>query len=194
MNVERIRRLGFFGIVTPVVGFTCIFLAISTAPWFSWTKNALSDLGVSGLTASIFNGGLIISAMCMMTFSAGVWEFTKKSLRGKAGSGSLFLAAFFLLGIGMFPETIKPHHYIFSVAFFVTLPISMLILSTYMMRGETQNLGYLTIVGSIVAILVWTLEWDGVAIPEAVSALMAAIMSIILGYRMMKLEKAGTTK
>jgi hypothetical membrane protein len=129
----------------------------------------------------------------MMAFSLGVWEYTNDSLRGKTGSGSLFLAAFFLLGIGVFPETIKPNHFIFSVAFFVTLPIAMLILSSYMIKKEIKNLGYLSIAGGIIAAFVWTFKWDGVAIPEAISAFMAAIMSISLGYRMMKIREPRLT-
>ena len=188
MNVGRVRRLGLFGIVTPVVGFTLILLAISTAPWFSWTENALSDLGVSGLTATIFNGGLMATALSMAAFSIGVWELTEGSTIGRAGSGALFLAAAFLFGIGVFPETVRPHHFIFSVAFFVALPVSMFVLSAHMIRGGMRDLGYLTVASGIVAALIWALEWDGVAIPEAVSALMAAVMSVILGYRMTKMR------
>ena len=189
VNIERVRRLGLFGIVTPVVGFTLILLAISTAPWFSWTGNALSDLGVRGLTATIFNGGLMATALSMMAFSAGVWELTDGSTLGRAGSGALFLAAFFLMGIGIFPETVEPHHLVFSVAFFVALPVSMFVLSAHMIRSGMKDLGYLSVAAGIVAALIWALEWDGVAIPEAVSALMAAVMSVVLGYRMRKWGK-----
>jgi len=189
VNIERVRRLGLFGIVTPVVGFTLILLAIRTAPWFSWTGNALSDLGVRGLTATIFNGGLMATALSMMAFSAGVWEFTDGSTLGRAGSGALFLAAVFLMGIGVFPETVEPHHLVFSVAFFVALPVSMFVLSAHMIRSGMRDLGYLSVAAGIVAALIWALEWDGVAIPEAVSALMAAVMSVVLGYRMRKWGK-----
>jgi hypothetical membrane protein len=126
----------------------------------------------------------------MMVFSIGVWELTEGSTLGRAGSGALFLAAFFLLGIGVFPETVEPHHLIFSVAFFVALPVSMFVLSAYMIRSGMRELGYLSLAAGIVAALIWALEWDGVAIPEAVSAIMASVMSIILGNRMRKWSKA----
>lgn len=188
MNIVKVRRLGVFGILTPLVGFSVIFSAISTAPWFSWTGNALSDLGVSGLTAAIFNYGLRATALCLGVFSAGVWELTEGKSLGRTGAGALFLAAVFLFGIGVFPETVKPNHYVFSVAFFVALPVSMFFLSAHMIRSGMRDLGYATVAAGVVAALIWTLEWDGVAIPEAVSALMAAVMSVILGYRMMRWE------
>ena len=76
------------------------------------------------------------------------------------------------------------------MAFFVALPISRFVLSAYMIRSGMRDLGYLSVAAGIVAALIWALEWDGVAIPEAVSALMASVMSVILGYRMRKWSKA----
>jgi len=190
LNSRLVRLLGAFGIITPILGFAMISLAISTAPWFSWTGNALSDLGVRGLTATIFNGGLMATALSMMAFSAGVWELTEGSTLGRAGSGALFLAAVFLMGIGVFPETVEPHHLVFSVAFFVALPVSMFVLSAHMIRSGMRDLGYLSVAAGIVAALIWALKWDGVAIPEAISALMASVMSVVLGYRMRKWGEA----
>jgi len=43
VNVRLVRLFGYFGILAPIVGFSMIFLAIATAPWFSWTGNALSS-------------------------------------------------------------------------------------------------------------------------------------------------------
>ena len=48
------------GIVAPIVAFVCILTAIASYPTFSWTNNALSDLGVvPGITGSLFNFGLL---------------------------------------------------------------------------------------------------------------------------------------
>jgi hypothetical protein len=105
VNTKLVRLFGWFGIVTPVLGFTMIFLAISTAPWFSWQGNALSDLGVEGLTAAIFNGGLVMTGSVMAVFSLSVYEFGKEDRLGKVGFVLLLLACILLLGIGVFPET-----------------------------------------------------------------------------------------
>jgi len=45
-NVAWLKISGVSGIVTPIVAFTFISLAIVYSPQFSWTENALSDLGV----------------------------------------------------------------------------------------------------------------------------------------------------
>jgi hypothetical membrane protein len=181
LNVKLVRLFGWFGIVTPVLGFTMIFLAISTAPWFSWQGNALSDLGVEGLTAAIFNGGLIMTGSVMAVFSLSVYEFGKEDRVGRAGFRLLLLACIFLLGIGVFPETMGGIHMQFSVAFFVTLPVSIIINGAYLIGRGNRELGALGIAAGAIAIAIWTLPWDGVAIPEAVSAASAGVWSMVTG-------------
>lgn len=188
MNVKLVRVSGWFGIISPILGFAMIFLAIGTAPWFSWTENALSDLGVRGLTAVIFNSGLILTAASMMAFSLGIYELTRGSLIGRGGFAALFAASVFLAGIGFFPETMEPHHLYFSVAFFVALPVSLFLMGGFMLGRGMRAFGMLTIASAIVAALVWTPNWDGVAIPEAASALSAGIWSAVLGLHMRSTE------
>jgi hypothetical membrane protein len=186
VNDKRIRLLGSFGIITPLVGFSTILIAIRSAPWFSWTENALSDLGVSGVTAIIFNFGLMITAACFMAFSIGLYYHTKDSLVGHAGSITLVAASLFLFGIGLFPETIKPYHFFFSVAFFIALPISLLILSSYMAISGNTKLAYSSLAMGIISILVWIPKWDGVAIPETISALSTSLISVAISQQMKK--------
>ncbi len=182
LNVKLVRLFGWFGVFTPVLGFSMIFLAISTAPWFSWQGNALSDLGVEGLTAAIFNGGLVMTGSVMAVFSLSVYEFGKEDRLGKAGFALLLLACILLMGIGVYPETAGRIHLQVSVAFFVTLPVAIIVNSVYLMRRGNRELGALGIAAGAVAIAIWTLPWDGVAIPEAVSAASAGVWSTATGF------------
>ena len=54
-----IRISGLCGIAAPIFGFSSIFIAIHYSPWFRWAENALSDLGVEGFSAAVFNSGLV---------------------------------------------------------------------------------------------------------------------------------------
>lgn len=184
MNVKLVKLFGFFGIVAPVVGFTMIFLAIQTAPWFSWTDNALSDLGVDGFTAAVFNAGIIMTGAVMMVFSLGIHEFTKGDAFGQAGFILLLAASLFLIGIGAFPETAGPIHFSLSVAFFVALPSSLLIMSIHLIRNGMRTLGLFTGAAGAVAALVWAPQWSAVAIPEALSSLAVGLWSAVLGVWM----------
>jgi len=181
VNTKLVRLFGWFGIVTPVLGFGMIFLAISTAPWFSWQGNALSDLGVEGLTAVIFNGGLVMTGSVMAVFSLSIYEFGKEDRLGKVGFSLLLLACVLLMGIGVYPETAGFIHMQFSVAFFVTLPVAIIVNSVYLRRRGKRELGMLGIAAGAVAIAIWTLPWDGVAIPEAISAAAAGVWSTVVG-------------
>jgi hypothetical membrane protein len=186
VNIKLIRLFGWFGIITPIVGFGMIFIAISTAPWFSWEMNALSDLGVEGLTAALFNGGLMMTAAVMAVFSLGIYELGKEDRLGKISFILLIWVCLFLVGIGLWPETAGSIHLEVSIAFFVTLPVAMIVNSISLIRRGHRELGSLGIAAGAVAIVIWTLNWEGVAIPEAVAAASAGIWSVVTGAWMTK--------
>ena len=188
MNVRLVRLFGYFGVVAPVLGLTMVLLAISTASWFSWTGNALSDLGVHGFTALIFNSGLQMTAIIMILFSLSIYELTKGDRIGTLGFVLNLAGAGFLLGIAAFPETAGSIHYQFSFAFFVTLPISLLVLAMYMKRNGMGRLSLFSAAAGAAALLVWTPRWEAVAIPEFLSALAVGLWSIVFGALMTRMR------
>jgi hypothetical membrane protein len=77
---------GISGIIAPLIAFTLILLAIAYSPNFSWAENALSDLGVQeGVTAVLFNNGLIITGVLGILFATGLFKFLQENLLGKIG-------------------------------------------------------------------------------------------------------------
>ena len=79
-NVNWLKISGVCGILTPLVAFTFISLAIASSPQFSWTDNALSDLGVvEGVTAVLFNSGLIIGGILAIIFASGLFIFLRRN-------------------------------------------------------------------------------------------------------------------
>jgi hypothetical membrane protein len=168
-----------------------VFLAIGMAPWFSWTGNALSDLGVGGLTAIVFNGGLAMTSSVMMAFSIGLYELTRGSRLGTAGFVLFLAASCWLLGIALFPETAGRVHLYFSVAFFTTLPIALVAYTAYALRKGIRWLSLLSILCGITAASVWALDWDAVAIPEALSALAVGVWSVVTGAWMTRMKDKG---
>jgi hypothetical membrane protein len=193
MNVRILRLCGFFGILTPVVGFIMVFLAICQAPWFSWTLNALSDLGVDGFEAVLFNSGLPLTGAVMMMFSAGLFELTKGSTVGRAGSAVHLASAILLILIGVINETIKPWHYVVSFAFFASLAVMLAIMGVYHWRANMKRFTILAWSAAALGIVIWMLPWRGVALPEAISALCVSVWQVSLGYWMytLKEEKEG---
>ena len=191
-NVMWLRIAGTCGIVAPILAFTFICLAVASYPQFSWVDNALSDLGVvPGVTAALFNYGLIISGMLFFIFSTGMFLFLGEKFVSRTGAFVFALACLALVAIGVFPENVKPTHYLVSVAFFVLLPISMLVIAgAFWLMGQVR-MAVFTLLVAVVAAAPWVLLFSvryvsGVAVPETVSGLAGAVWAVVLGYKMMR--------
>ncbi|MEM0488295.1 MAG: DUF998 domain-containing protein [Candidatus Bathyarchaeia archaeon] len=175
------------GIISPVFTFTCIMLAITSYPEFSWTNNALSDLGtVEGFTGTIFNLGLLTGGFLALIFALGLF-IIQKNILGKLGSLVFALAAISLSMIGIFPENIEPIHYHVSVAFFTLAPIALIILSVAFIQAGKKKLGLFTLFMALTAAVIWIYHWTfgfgaNVAIPETLSALALSAWVIKLSH------------
>jgi hypothetical membrane protein len=181
---------GVTGIFTPVFAFLFIALSILTFPQFSWTNNALSDLGVvPGVTATLFNFGLYGSGLLSLSFAIGLYKYLTKNVVGKIGAIVFAAASLALEGIGWAPENVRPFHYIFSVAFFALVPIALLLIASYLFITREKGLAEFTLLIAVLAATPWVLLFlvqyvPGVAIPELLSALAASAWSILVGWRM----------
>ena len=180
---KMLRIAGLCGVAAPVVAFSLIFLAISLSPWFSWTANALSDLGV-GEAAWVFNSGLMACGILAAVFAVGLWMALRGQALGRAGSVLFFIDAVTLFGIGLFSEAAGDIHFYFSVAFFVLFPISVFLLGAGAIMEGYRKFGSFTILVGVLAAIPWVFSWDGVAIPEAISALFASIWIMAEGARL----------
>jgi hypothetical membrane protein len=199
-NALWLKVSGICGFLTPIIAFALIFSAIASYPEFSWVDDALSDLGiVEGATAVLFNSGLLISGALCLIFATGLFVYLKKHFVGKIGAFIFVLASLALFAIGVFPENIRPTHYIVSVAFFVLLPISLLVtVGTFWLMHKTRMATF-TLLVAVAAATPWVLYFafaihyvPGVAIPEAISAFAGSVWAVVLSGKM--LRKASHSK
>ena len=211
MNLDAREKLGIstvgiFGILTPIIAYTGIVIAIIlNSDWFSWTDNALSDLGHYGnleLKALIFNGGLVISGLFALVFCSGFYyqerETFKDDIIGKRfviiGSIAFIFAVLALIAIGTFSEDFGDIHKLVSEIFFTLIPFAMWFFGmAFFRRTELKFMGiYALIVGTLAGII-WILYFifnfvSGVAIPEAVSSIAVSIWVILRGTQYYKLK------
>jgi len=191
---NSLQRIGAAsGIVTPVLAFTCILIAVASYPAFSWTNNALSDLGIiTGITGPLFNFGLYSSGLFAFSFAVvGLFTYLGGNWVGKIGAVTFAATAVALMGIGFFPENVVPHHYLFSVAFFVLLPISLFVITGAFALKRQTKMALFTLLIAIAAALPWMLLFavryvSGVAIPEFASAVAGSAWAVVLSYKMFK--------
>lgn len=194
----RLKIAGICGFLTPITAFALIFSAIASYPEFSWVDDALSDLGiVEGVTAVLFNSGLLISGALCLIFATGLFRFLKERTAGKIGASIFALASLALFAIGVFPENVSPTHYIVSVMFFVLLPISLLVTTGAFWLMHKTRMAVFTLLVAVAAATPWVLYFAihyvlGVAIPEAISAFAGAVWAVVLSGKM--LRKASRSK
>lgn len=181
------------GIVAPIIAFIFILFAIASYPQFSWTNNALSDLGiVPGITSSLFNFGLLAAGILAFNFAIfGLFTYFDKNWVGKIGSAVFAAAALALIAISIFNEHFSPTHYIVSVAFFTFAPIALFILTVAFWLCHMRGLAGFTVVVGVAAALPWLLLFSfsyvpNVAIPEFLSGLAVSGWTIVLGVRMLR--------
>ncbi len=191
MNMQRIGAAA--GILAPIVAFTCILVAIESYPKFSWTNNALSDLGVvNGVSGPLFNFGLYVCGFLAVIFAVlSLYSYFGKNIVGKVGAGFFVAASTALICIGVFNENFSPTHYLVSVAFFVLLPISLFIFTVAFELRHQAKMSLLTIAVALVAAAPWILYFTlhyvvGVAIPETISGLAGSLWIIVLGFKIQK--------
>jgi hypothetical membrane protein len=193
MLTQTAQRIGAaFGIAAPILAFTCILGAIVSYPAFSWTINALSDLGViSGITGMLFNFGLCAGGVLGFIFAVfGLYHYLGKSAVGKIGAGVFGFAALALFCIGVFNEGFVPTHYLVSVLFFVSSPIALFILTCAFWLSGRRGLAVFSVLVGVVAALPWILFFTlnyvpNVAVPETVSGLAVGLWAVVLGKKML---------
>ena len=75
-NLRRVamqRRIaGACGITSQLVALTSLLIVVSSSPWFSWTEDYVSVLGIRGSARMLFNWGLILTGLFSLIFAIGL--------------------------------------------------------------------------------------------------------------------------
>ncbi len=152
----------------------------------------MSDLGATpGISAPLFNYGLMGSGILVLVFSTGLFQF----LKGKAGKlGAVFfiLLSLSLISIGVFPENVHPYHFLASVSFFTLIPLALLFATASFFISKEKKLVAFTAALAFIAACAWVIYatnaipiWHGPAIPETISALAASAWVIAIGLKIL---------
>lgn len=166
------------GPVSILVSAAGILTATLIAPSFSWTGNALSDLGAAGAsTALLFNGTLILTGVLGLPFAFRAYRGLRNRIRRIGvvlfGASMVTLA---LVGVFALPS---PYHGPVAVSFFLLFTLGIAVDglgairdgSGAIRRGRRRD-GVLSVGLAAVHVLAW-FAWGasglaGVALPEMV--------------------------
>lgn len=160
------------GLLGPLIAFVSISIAVTYSPWFSWSRNALSDLGHSleSSAAPVFNLGLAFSGTLIVIYS--VTSLYKKT---KSSWFILAMTGFFLILVAVFDEAYGRIHFLVSLLFFLTGTFGCLVF-------YAEKKSPLALIGFLISTGVWItyfylpriIEVEvrvGIAVPEFISSI-----------------------
>lgn len=164
MRSTKEKSYVLLGIISPFVTYFSIAISIFYAPWFSWQRNALSDLGhsVNSTVAPIFNLGLFFTGFIII-----IYAVTILKKHAKYTSICIVVSAIILQLVATFDEVYGTLHGLVAVLFFLS------IWSTSIVNAiEKKSLLALTafLVGLISFVLFeMNIYSAGIAVPEIIS-------------------------
>ena len=168
------------------IAYSSIAVSIIFSPWFSWSRNALSDLGhcIKSDVAVIFNFGLVMSGLMLALYST---IYLRKET--KLTWILLFLTGFMLQLIGVYDEIYGRIHVIVSTLFFILLDLSPL---AYSLEKKIK-IGVLLF---LFYLLIWIAYYvnmlkGGIAIPEFITSFIAAVFLISKEFQAAIRERAA---
>ncbi len=173
------------------LGFGAVVGALAMAPWFVWTKDALSDLGhPSHASAAVFGAGLAAAGAVYLVF---VWALAAAAPRTVLGGAALLSLAFggaSLSAIGIVNESYGAPHLFVSVTYFTFVPVGMLLLALSL-EGSSRRIRAATLVLAVAAgilglsvALAQQFGWPfpSQAIPELLSSLLLGGWSVVAAF------------
>lgn len=132
------------GIVASSIFLVLYSIAMASDSSYTLGKDYLSDLGV-GPGAWAFNSGLVIAGLLLVLYSAmGVRVLLGSLIISRVASAFLAVDGVLLACIGVFTEDYDPEHYLFSVSFFLTFLVTVVLMAVALCKSKALGtFGYL---------------------------------------------------
>ena len=164
MNSTEEKNYALLGIIGPFVTYFSILVSILYAPWFSWQKNALSDLGhsLNSGVAPIFNLGLFFTGFIVI-----IYAITVLKKHAKYTSFCLIVSAIILQLVATFDEVYGFLHGLVAVLFFLSI-WSTSIVNAIEKKSLLALVAFLTGLFSFV-LFEMNVYGAGIAVPEIIS-------------------------
>ncbi len=164
MNSTKEKNFALLGIIGPFVTYLSIWISIMVAPWFSWQRNALSDLGhsVKSGVAPIFNLGLLFTGFIVIIYAVTVFE-----KHAKYTSICLVASAIILQLVATFDEVYGSLHVLVSVLFFLSIWVTSIVNAV----EKKSALALMAFIVGLCSFVLWGLDVysAGIAVPEIIS-------------------------
>ena len=162
---------------------------------FSWWSNALSDMGISKV-ALIFNPTLILFGMLDIVFYVGFLKAYSKSVSFHIGGILLLLGSVSASLCGVFTEAYPILHIVFALAYFVLVPIGLILIGFAFVRMKMKKQGCLSISVGAVALLVMFIQIilgsGGIAISEIIAIAVKSVWIVWMSLGLTRLKQVDS--
>ncbi len=156
---------------------------------FTWSSNALSDLGVSQV-ALLFNGTLVLAGILNFLFAVGFVQAYARGLLFYVGGVLLIGGGASLALVGILSEDFGSLHTYVSLGYFLLFPFAMLLVGVAFYGMGRPALTYGSLLLGLLALVVILSSvatgWHdaaglGFAVPEMIEALFIAAWVVWMG-------------
>ena len=173
---------GVSGIVSQIVVITAILVALSRSPWFSWTENDLSVLGVSAASKLLFNGGLIFGGVFSFVFAFGLGRTLPPNRVTRFAIYVLMLGSIGFAAVGMLPEDTDLAHSVAVPLYFTCVTTALVLIGLVSIHSELKW-GFFSLMAGIlmVALHFVSWPWSGTAIPKLLYTVPWSLWTIYVG-------------
>ena len=179
---------GFLGSTLPLI---LVLSATFLSSWFSWSANALSELGV-GEQAILFNSAMLIGGALNFLFAVGLYKYLGKEKLIRAGVVSILLSSICLALVGVFTINYHIPHGLAAFGYFVFAPAGFLLIGFGEEEDTIRKLSLACGFAALLAILVlptavFVLSLNvGFAVPELVEGLIISTWTIYMSVRLLR--------
>jgi hypothetical membrane protein len=122
---KLIRLSGLSGIISSTLPLIMIFVSTDLEKSFSWTKNALSDIGVSQLSW-LFNSALIVGGLLNLLFAFGLRNYLSQTRWLKIGVSLIIVSSISLVLVGVFTENYSYIHPLVALGYLLLTPLGLI--------------------------------------------------------------------
>jgi hypothetical membrane protein len=130
-----------------------VLSATFLSSWFSWSTNALSELGV-GEQAILFNSAVLVGGALNLLFALGLRLYLKDGWWVSAGVGLVMVGSVFLALVGVFTIDYLALHGVAAFGYFVLTPIGILLIGLGTKDQFIRKLSFACAILALFAILV----------------------------------------
>lgn len=186
--IRDFRKGTWAGFLGPLIGLSFVLLAIVFAPDFSWESDALSHLGHWFRTdigpnpfvrALIFNSGLVVGGILIIYFTIDLIRQMKDVII-KLALLSIIVNALFLAAVGVFSENISGGHIIAALGFFLSIPVSLILVGIGFLQNRNSRKVGIVLVGLGILSIILFRPWASIAVWEYSMALVSTIAVVFI--------------